>query len=141
MALLSYGAIFGLALSIVMIVVGSTYSDCRLGILLWMRASGGVAIGMGLLSIITNYCQCSSDDDEGYTCRSFINATIATTGLSMSIWGSVVVFGNYDYAFWYCNPTFYTVVFAILLVYWSILGLFCICLLGRGCPSVSYQEI
>ena len=148
MALSFYRVLFRLALSIVRIVVGSTYSDCYLGILLWLRISGGVEIGVSILSILVNCCRPSKDADQEDNCSFFLNVTRGAIVLSMSIWGSVITFSIYSYwQYWdkdhygYCNYTLYMSIFVGLIIYWTILALYVIYRLCSRLPRIGYQEI
>ena len=131
--------IFGLALSIIMIVLGSTYSGCEFS--LWLSISGCVGIGISIVSILTNCYRRSKDSDQEDNCSFFLNVILAAIVLSMAIWGSVVTFTIQNQSE-YCDFAVYMSVFVGLIMYWTILVLYVIYHLCRGLPSNGgYQEI
>ena len=126
------GISIGLAMSIAMTVVGSTYSDCNLYVLLWLKVSGGVGIGINILSILMSCCRCSRNNGQQDPFTSCLNIIIACTALSLVIWGSAVTFG--PYSSWtydhediheptYCNYAPYMFAFVTLVVFWCDLAI------------------
>ena len=112
------------------VIVGSIYSDCNLGIILWLKVSGGISIGLNLLLIIWD-CDEIRHRDPAYCLRLFEDAFVIVTTLSILIWGSVVTF--VPYSTWtydsnckedpnYCNYTPYTLAFVVLLKDWIIIA-------------------
>ena len=90
-----------LLFSITMVAVGSIYSDCSLGVLLYLKIAGGIMTGISMLSVIliTTSGNCCRNE----VCRYLMSVFMGASCLGVMIWGSVVVFGPYNT--WTYDPT------------------------------------
>mgnify|MGYP003307644164 CR=1 FL=1 len=116
-------ASFGVAFWGTMVVVGSIYSDCKLGVLLWLKAGGGIMLSMSILAILW-ICFASDKTDKYKNC---LTALVKLPLLGVIIWGSIVTFGSYSSWTYelkssddYCEHTPYMFAFIVLIVSWIL---------------------
>ena len=142
--------ICGLYVNVAMVLVGSSYSDCNLYVLLWLEISGGVGVGTSILLIIMNGCRCPCFDEQQEDSLNFwLRVMIGFTHISMMIWGSVVTFGPYWSWIYnsqyiddpnYCNYTPYMLAYVVLNMFWIALALACCCICSSGVTSSMYYQ-
>ena len=140
-----------LLIGISMVAVGENYTDCSLGILFYLKITGGVMIGFAVLSAILIYSSSNYGLNEG--CSYCMATFMLGTCLGLTIWGSTVVFRSYGTWTYdpkasnselHCNFMPYTLAFAFLVIQWIIfillMPIFCICMCNCLCTTFPYLQ-
>ena len=140
-----------LLLSIIMVKVGESYSDCNLGVLFYLKIAGGIMAVFSTLSAILVYASSKGAHNESVSCSA--SAFMAATCFGLTIWGSIVIFGalgtwTYDpkesNSEMYCNAIVYVLAFGLLVIQWIIfillMPIFCSFMCNCLCAAYPYFE-
>ena len=116
-------AIFGIVFWGTVVVVGSSYTDCKLGVLLWLKAGGGSMLSMSILAFL--WLCFASDKTDMY--KHLLTALVKLPIVGVMLWGSIVTFGSYSSWTYewksssnYCEHTPYMFAFVVLIVSWIL---------------------
>ena len=129
--------IVSLVLCIVSIIIGSAYIDsCEIDVPAFLIASGSVQLVLIVIEIGLTICLGSENDIV-----QLAHSLRLVGGLAFTIWGTVIVFGNYsditntigEQVFCDKTPLVYAMVIVILSWLWIPI---CMCVLWIACITV-----
>jgi hypothetical protein len=121
--------VFQVAISIAKIAVGVLYVEqCDLDISLYLMISGAIELGLSLLEISTLLVRLFTgrgfSDEVCYLIEVFIYGIHVCMYVALGIWGSTLVFGNYneigynENAMPFCSEALVIFAFVILIIHW-----------------------